>query len=216
LLGELRRAYWRRRYAVLFYSLLLTLALAPLLTALHFSANFLQIFLAFNLLVAVLGVRGGRWRTILVPLAAVAIGLRAIPIGGSGELATGALVIGGAVAVLAITGAVRFALGSSVIGAEQVYAALSAYVLAGLFFGVLHWEVAAAWPGSIGEAGAGGLPTPLSLPTAMYYSFVTLATLGYGDVVPKSEVARGLAIFEAVGGQLYIAVTIARLVGARR
>jgi hypothetical protein len=43
---------------------------------------------------------------------------------------------------------------------------------------------------------------------------VTLATLGYGDVVPKSDVARGLAVLEAVGGQLYIAVTIARLVGA--
>jgi voltage-gated potassium channel Kch len=44
---------------------------------------------------------------------------------------------------------------------------------------------------------------------------VTLATLGYGDVVPRTEVARGLAVLEAVGGQLCIAVTIARLVGAQ-
>ena len=47
---------------------------------------------------------------------------------------------------------------------------------------------------------------------AIYYSFVTLTTLGYGDVVPRSEAVRGLAILEAVVGQLYLAVMIARLV----
>jgi voltage-gated potassium channel len=47
---------------------------------------------------------------------------------------------------------------------------------------------------------------------AIYYSFVTLATLGYGDIVPRSELARGLAIMEALAGQLSLAVMIARLV----
>jgi hypothetical protein len=41
---------------------------------------------------------------------------------------------------------------------------------------------------------------------------VTLTTLGYGDITPRSEVGRGLAIVEAVAGQLYLAVLIARLV----
>ena len=44
---------------------------------------------------------------------------------------------------------------------------------------------------------------------------MTLATLGYGDVVPRTELARGVAVLEAVGGQFYVAVTIARLVGAQ-
>jgi len=43
-------------------------------------------------------------------------------------------------------------------------------------------------------------------------SFVTLAMLGYGDVLPRSELAQSLAIVEAVGGQMYLAVLIARLV----
>jgi len=43
---------------------------------------------------------------------------------------------------------------------------------------------------------------------------VTLATLGYGDIVPNSDLTRGLAVFEAVAGQLYVAVIVARLVGA--
>jgi hypothetical protein len=50
--------------------------------------------------------------------------------------------------------------------------------------------------------------------TAPQHSFVTLATLGYGDIVPRSEVTRGLAIMEAVAGQLYLAVMIARLVSS--
>jgi hypothetical protein len=47
----------------------------------------------------------------------------------------------------------------------------------------------------------------------LYYSFITLATVGYGDIVPVTSPARSLAVLEAVTGQLYLAVTIARLVG---
>jgi hypothetical protein len=46
----------------------------------------------------------------------------------------------------------------------------------------------------------------------MYYSFTTLTTLGYGDVVPTGRIPRMLAIGEALTGQLYLAVMIARLV----
>lgn len=46
-----------------------------------------------------------------------------------------------------------------------------------------------------------------------YFSFVTLTTVGYGDVVPHSATARTLAVLEAVTGQIYLTVLIARLVG---
>jgi hypothetical protein len=47
----------------------------------------------------------------------------------------------------------------------------------------------------------------------LYFSFVTLTTLGYGDVVPISPIARTLASLEAITGQLYLTVLVARLVG---
>jgi hypothetical protein len=47
-----------------------------------------------------------------------------------------------------------------------------------------------------------------------YYSFVTLTTLGYGDITPLSYPARSLSTVEAVTGQLYLAVMIAGLLGA--
>jgi len=46
-----------------------------------------------------------------------------------------------------------------------------------------------------------------------YFSFVTLTTLGYGDISPASETARNLAWIEAMTGQLYLAIFIAGLVG---
>ena len=48
---------------------------------------------------------------------------------------------------------------------------------------------------------------------ALYYSLVTMTTLGYGDIVPVTAPARMLAGLQAVTGQLYIAVLVARLVG---
>ncbi|MGH7928224.1 MAG: potassium channel family protein, partial [Candidatus Binatia bacterium] len=102
--------------------------------------------------------------------------------------------------------ALRFAMCASQIDSEHLYAALSAYLLAGVFFALSYWLIEQLVPGSF----AG--PGDFSRVSALYFSFVTLATLGYGDIVPRTDVARGLAIVEAVGGQLFLAVMVARLV----
>jgi len=51
-----------------------------------------------------------------------------------------------------------------------------------------------------------------SLGQALWWSLQTVTTVGYGDIVPRTDVARGLAIVEGVGGQLFLAVLVARLV----
>ena len=214
--GRLAAAYGRCRYAVLFYTLLVTLGAAPLLAALQFSTDLLQILLVFSLLAALLGVPAQWWRGLLMVVAAIAVGLRAAPTAtvGSG-LAAGALVVACAIALVAAASALRFAMRVARADAEHLYAALSVYLLAGLLFGVTHWTMEQTWPGSLTDAGARAAGAAFSLSTAIYYSFVTLATLGYGDIVPRSEVARGVAVLEAIGGQLYVAVLVAKLVGAR-
>ena len=216
--SALRRAgriHGAHRYRVLFYTLLFTLVATPLLTAFHFHADLLQILLAFNLLVALLDVPGQGWRVFLMLLVAVSLGLRVAPASAVGAgITTGALVVTAVLALLAAASATRFAIRARVISTEQIYAALSVYLLAGLFFGLLHWAIELGWPGSYADSGS-DTPSIFPLSTAIYFSFVTLATLGYGDVVPRTELARGVAVLEAVGGQLYVAVTIARLVGAQ-
>ena len=51
---------------------------------------------------------------------------------------------------------------------------------------------------------------------ALYFSFITLSTVGYGDITPVSRIARWLAAMEAMTGMLYVAVLIARLVALYR
>jgi len=100
--------------------------------------------------------------------------------------------------------ALRFAMRGTKVDAEHLFAALSAYLLAGLYFGLLYWALEQIHPGTVTASN-------FSRMGAIYYSFVTLATIGYGDIVPRTDVARGLAIVEGIGGQLFLAVLVARL-----
>jgi len=205
-------AYLNWRYAILFYSLLLTLTVVPLRRALGFSTGLLELFLAINLLAAVAPIASRRTRRVLLPFLVVVLALR----GGTAWLDQATLesmnlALWTVVALLAAASALRFALGARVVDREHLYAGLSAYLLAGIFFGVFYWVLERTWPGSLAVP-SDGAQSDFSLAAAIYYSFVTLTTLGYGDIAPRSEVARGLAIMEAVAGQLYLAVMIARLV----
>jgi len=207
-----RDAFARRRYRVLFATLLLTLAVEPLSEAIGLPRVLFHLVVALTLVTAAAGVSPHRGRrALLIGLALIAVIVRALPeetMPPWAVMAAGVLWL--TVAIVACGAAVRFALRSMTVDAEHVAAALSAYLLAGVLFAVLYVLVDYRWPGSVVELSGGA--GPLTLETAVYYSFVTLATLGYGDVVPRG-VARGLAVVEAVGAQLYLTVTVARLVG---
>jgi hypothetical protein len=210
--GWFARAYLTRRYAVLFYSLLATLAAGPLFDAFGFDANLLEAFLAVNLLAAVIPSASDRRRRDLLVLFIVAVSARY----GAAWMSMPAISMAGmalwaGVALAAAARAVRFAVRANSITGEHLYAALDAYLLAGIFIGVLYWTLENVSPGSLQFVSDQG-PSDFSILSAMYFSFVTLATLGYGDVLPHSEAARGIAIVEAVAGQLFLAVMIARLV----
>jgi Ion channel len=206
-LGALRRAYFRRRYTILFYSLLLTMVAAPLLASMSFGTNLIELFLATNVLAAVIpvGRRSGRGLLLVILIAALIIRLTTGWLN-QATLVEASRMIWTVVALIAAGGALSFAFRAQSIDREHVYAALSAYLLAGVFFGNFYWTLEQVRPGTFTVAGD-FLPS-----SAIYFSFVTLATLGYGDIVPRTEVARGLAIVEGVGGQLFLAVLIARLV----
>jgi hypothetical protein len=92
-----------------------------------------------------------------------------------------------------------------------IWQAISVYLLIGLTWASLFTFVEIMAPGSLNDsAGTGG---PLSYSAIVYYSFVTLATLGYGDIVPTTSITRGLAVLEVLTGVLFMAILISRLVG---
>lgn len=210
-IARFMQAYLVHRYAFLFYSLLVTLGAGPVIAALAYDPDVLLWFLGVNLVAAVFGVeRRSGWLPFLISavvfvvlarLAAAALDWPAF------ALTTLSLWV--MIGLLAAVRALRYTMQARKVDAEHVYAALSAYLLAGIFCGILYYEIASAWPGSFATAAT---VTKFSIQTAIYFSFVTLATLGYGDIVPSTDVARGVAIVEAVAGQLYLAVLVARLV----
>jgi hypothetical protein len=93
---------------------------------------------------------------------------------------------------------------------EIIYGAIVVYILIGLMWVFLYKFTGFFHPGSFFFSDALAGETRKAL---YYYSFVTLTTLGYGDISPVSGPARSLAMLEAIVGQMYIAVLIARLVG---
>ncbi|HKE23604.1 MAG TPA: ion channel [Bryobacteraceae bacterium] len=157
--------------------------------------------------------RGRRCAAIAVALIASLrlLGLR-LKLGPVSGLAT---ILSVALAILAAVSSLRFALQGKYANTERIGAALSAYLLAGQIFGVGYWQIGQLRAGSFAAAGVPAAAGALDLPTCVYFSFVTLATLGYGDIVPLTPTARSLAASEAIIGQLYLAVLIARLVGGR-
>ena len=125
--------------------------------------------------------------------------------------------IGALSASLAVATAVVIALGVArrdVIDAQSVRGAICVYILIGMIFIFVYTAVGAAQSGPF-FAQSGAEDRPLFL----YFSFVTLATLGYGDYTPIGEVGRMLAVSEALLGQLYLVTIVAVLVsriGLRR
>lgn len=206
-IGGLGLAYLRHRYAILFYTLLLTVVVLPLFAAFELTGALIEFFLAANLLAAVMPVGTARSRRVALTVITV-VWLARLVTAWFDHPALSAMSLGlwTIIGLFAAASAVRFAMGAAKVDAEHLYAALSAYMLAGTFFGLFYWVLEQIGPGTFTVAG------DFSRMSAIYFSFVTLATLGYGDIVPRTDVARGLAIFEGVGGQLFLAVMVARLV----
>ena len=102
------------------------------------------------------------------------------------------------------------------IDVEVILGALCVYLILALVWGLAYQIVAARNPGafSIPPAILEGAANPdQALGSALqYFSFVTMTTLGYGDIQPVASIARSLAIMEALFGQIYLVTLIARLV----
>jgi len=104
----------------------------------------------------------------------------------------------------------RYVMRARVITPDQICAGICAYLMLGFAFAAAFYLLNILVPNSFAENAS--LRAEAGAPDLMYFSFVTLATLGYGDITPLSRLARSFSVLEAVTGSLYIAVFMARLV----
>jgi hypothetical protein len=95
---------------------------------------------------------------------------------------------------------------------HSIFGAITAYLLLGLAWAVVYWGIAVV--DSSAFAMAGRVTEVRGFSQFVYFSFVTMSTLGYGDITPQSSAAQTLTWMQSVTGQFYIAVLVAWMVSA--
>jgi voltage-gated potassium channel len=99
---------------------------------------------------------------------------------------------------------------------DAIFGAVCGYLLLGIIWSLVYSAVETGSPASFRAATSGNTEAAtvgLDRGVLSYYSFITLATVGYGDVTPITPLARTLAWMEAITGQFYLAILVAGLVG---
>ena len=220
-------AVLQHRFAVLLCALALLLVGAPLVRMLRPEAQsrlaelVIPLLFAVVLLLAVFAVS----RTCTTEIIALSLAIPAAVLQGLQTwLATDSLAIAGHILGILFLGYVvvivlKFLFVSHRVSSDLICASLCVYLLLGvlyaLAYSLFYYLDPTSFVFSFAEDGGaevmrfGGERTFI----AIYYSFVTMSTLGYGDIVPTSSLARTCAALQAVVGQLYLAVLVARLVG---
>ncbi len=105
----------------------------------------------------------------------------------------------------------RHIFSSGQVSVDEIYGAISVYVMIGLTFGITYHLLETFVPGSfkynVGQS---------TMSSMIYLSFSTLSTVGFGDITPLSAIARSISILEMVIGATYVAVLIGTLINASR
>ena len=198
---------------LLLFLVLGLLVVVPLVAAGVLSILFVEVAFSLILLSGVTSVAVGRGAKIGVSLLVViAIGTKSarvlFPTVGLRLLDTGLSLL----AVLILTALVlKQVFRKGRITLHRVQGAVAAYLLLGFAFATAYELCLLLSPSAIRLSADSGVGF-LQVPRLLYFSFVTLTTVGYGDILPVHPVVRSLAMTEALIGQLYPAVLIARLV----
>jgi hypothetical protein len=111
--------------------------------------------------------------------------------------------------VLLITVILQYLFAEAVITQDMLVGSICAYMLIGFVWASIYMIIESVHPGSFSMPGSYADQNS----DFFYYSYVTLTTTGYGDIAPVTSTARAFAILEALIGQLYMAVLVARFVG---
>jgi len=210
--------YTQGRFFFLLMSILLLLLLQPFFEGFWLGHQLLRLFFFVTLGTALYSISDNKQRC----LWGLAIGLPALAaigssyyVEGEGLLATGFLV-NVAFLVFVAVNVLRHVLKSTDVTAETIYGALCVYLLLGLIWASGYFALELLHKGSFQLDGVDlstAVPAVEGLfSKCLYYSYVTLTTLGYGDVRPMTPPAQSLSYVQALTGQLYLAVLVARLI----
>jgi voltage-gated potassium channel len=209
-----------RRFAVLLGILLTLLAGPPILIGFGLPTVWFDGLMSVLMLAGIVSLcfePQQRWFALALGIPSIVLSL-----GGhlfSAATTSGVLFLGHLCEVLFLLGAavliVRSLFAVRELSADSIFGAICGYLFLGLGWAVIYGMIEGVQPGSfeLNESLADLKQSPRPISDVLtYYSFVTLTTVGYGDVVPVTPTARTCAWIEAICGQFYLAVIVAGLV----
>lgn len=211
-----RPALPRYRFTALFAVLILFLVLYPIAETLGGGVIVLDVLLTITLVAGMYAISGYKRITLIVLLLIAApffVSRWSAYLTETSVLPITGMIFGGLYFIVISAIILIEVIKSRRVTADTLFGAICVYLLIGISWGLSYIALEMLQPGSfstdptIENAHAG------SHSYLVYYSFVTLTTLGFGDITPLSHIARTTTYLEAIIGQLYIAVLIARLVG---
>jgi len=167
-----------------------------------------------GIFLATLAVHGTKIRWRLAVVAGLIAAQWGAKLAGGQDLALAAGLLNGAFFLYVISRLAVQVAGARKVTRLVLLEAVNVYLLVGLVFALLAAVTAGVSPGAyVATAAGSALGSGTDFHSFVYYAFITMATVGYGDIVPATEPARALAVLMAVTGPLYMALVIAFLVG---
>lgn len=211
-----------RRFLILLGMLLMLLVVQPLFSGFGASVVWFDGFFLLVVVALLFSLSQEKtWRIVAyvigVPAALLSVAGHLVSEPAYGSVLLVGHLLGAVVVVIGIGVIVRSIIAGQNLTLDSLFGVVCGYLLLGVAWGLLNGAVDTIWPGSFAmreELAEYAEQSRSRTHLLVYYSFVTLTTVGYGDITPISPQARTLAWVEAMTGQLYLAVLVAGLVGA--
>jgi len=195
-------------------ALVLLFVTEPFVEQIEYGKTIEAVLLTLVMLSAVLAIGGGRraltWAIVLVIPAVVGRWAHHV---WPGRIAPEVGLAPGLVFILYVVfHLLRFILRAPRVNSEVLFAGIATYLMLGLCWTFAYILVALMVPNSFAFTTGSNAGQSMAGSNCLYFSLITMTTVGYGDIVPVSPVARMLAMTEAMTGTIYVAVLISRLV----
>jgi ion channel len=200
-------------YGLVLLSILTSFVFMSVAPQSNWADGVLLLFQAGTLVMALWtsGLAGVVSATSLASVALAVVGAIVLAFEGGGTLKGVVGILSGAIVVATIAAVAVGVVDQGEANLQSVIGAICIYLLAGFLFFFFYGAIAALDSQPLFNGGTDG-----TRPIRLYFSFVTLATLGYGDFTPGTNLGRMVAVFEALMGQLYLVTVIAVLVSRIR
>jgi hypothetical protein len=206
-----------RGFPHLFFTLLAFIVFAPLATGALWQR---LVYLALTVAMLSAAFRLSWWQpklrfveVVLLTVATVTAALRMFDL--KSTLVSSLLVFTAVFLILTVILLLRKVTSDQVVTADTLYGAASIYLLIGITWALIFSVLSAFQQDTLSYASSRD-DTVGTWPSYLYFSFMTLATVGYGDITPTTQIARSVAILEVVSGVFYVALLIGRLVDLYR